>query len=575
MAENEPGIAGCNGPNSGSEAPKRGHLAQKDGLYSGAESKPSLSPALVAQYPALADTDSSALHHTEGQVTIAQPTKFDIASLVYCDPPTQKDFPPLALVSDSEQAAITGQHGQMSLAPEPGWPGTIWTASNYMSVGSMSSLSSCSTFSTLDASDLEAQGSLDALGPVVRPVLAQCSLDSLSSLVELFEARSSLDTFSDPASCLAPDLFLDPAISNGIFSFSDPIPNRPSTASSTHLPPQYIKCFGSPFDNSGSGEGKETGSPSKSKVNTEPLRHLVDKADSNLEPLKLEIDSHPETLSATITQQVYESCTKDLSLAKPIDSTPEPGKDLETSSPCTSAKRIKSPLSRCEEDTDWDESDSNYSDRSGVLTTLDYARKYQDDDFSSAQAPVKPLLTPAKQRLVDRIMQEFWIIFNQDYIGNVRSCTGFVSVSESGRASISDSTSNSSQDQNSPKFPRAGKRSREQGQEEDPDDGDPPGPKRLKKDVENLDKSTCKFACPYRKRNPRKYCVQGIWRPCALTPLESIARVKYEHLVENSIQVTANSGAGPICIDTIEYSNAGDAKRSLTTRRKLMSICRL
>jgi hypothetical protein len=34
-----------------------------------------------------------------------------------------------------------------------------------------------------------------------------------------------------------------------------------------------------------------------------------------------------------------------------------------------------------------------------------------------------------------------------------------------------------------------------------------------------------KYACPYRKRNPRKYCVQT-WRSCALTPLESIARVK-------------------------------------------------
>jgi hypothetical protein len=35
-----------------------------------------------------------------------------------------------------------------------------------------------------------------------------------------------------------------------------------------------------------------------------------------------------------------------------------------------------------------------------------------------------------------------------------------------------------------------------------------------------------KFACPYRKHNPRKYYVRD-WRPCALTPLDTVARVKY------------------------------------------------
>jgi hypothetical protein len=35
-----------------------------------------------------------------------------------------------------------------------------------------------------------------------------------------------------------------------------------------------------------------------------------------------------------------------------------------------------------------------------------------------------------------------------------------------------------------------------------------------------------KFACPYRKHDPQKYCVQ-YWRSCALTPLETVARVKY------------------------------------------------
>lgn len=34
-----------------------------------------------------------------------------------------------------------------------------------------------------------------------------------------------------------------------------------------------------------------------------------------------------------------------------------------------------------------------------------------------------------------------------------------------------------------------------------------------------------KYACPYRKHNAQKYCVHN-WRSCALTPFETVARVK-------------------------------------------------
>jgi hypothetical protein len=403
------------------------------------------------------------------------------------------------------------------------------------------------------------------------PCISVCSNFSADSV-------ATCSTFSTIESFDLENQFLNTSCDTvGITSLSDQIPNRPSTASSPRLLLQDVKSFGPPYDNAGSGEGIAKDSLSPSKVDTELLPHLVDKVDSNLEPLKLEIYSRPENPSVITTQQVHGSCSEDVSLTERIDSTPSPGKNSTTLSPCTSTERLESPPSRCEEDTDWEESDSSYSDRSGVFAALDYARKYHDDDFSSA--PVKPLLTPAKQRLVDHLMQEFWILFDQDWMGNVRSCAGSESVSESGRASISDGTSNSRQEQSSssPSIQSAGKRSGEQGQEEDqdPDDRDPPGPKRLKKDVENLDKANCKFACPYRKSNPRKYCIQGIWRSCALTPLESIARVKYEHLFDMNIQCTTNSGAEPICTDTIAYSNAGDAKHSLTARTKLMSICRL
>lgn len=73
------------------------------------------------------------------------------------------------------------------------------------------------------------------------------------------------------------------------------------------------------------------------------------------------------------------------------------------------------------------------------------------------------------------------------------------------------------------------KRQRDDQDEQDRNDGEDKSPKRprtLLSPPQNQDDSS-KFACPYRKRDPRKYCVQH-WRSCALTPLETLARVKYE-----------------------------------------------
>ncbi|KAH6714386.1 hypothetical protein BKA61DRAFT_481996, partial [Leptodontidium sp. MPI-SDFR-AT-0119] len=73
---------------------------------------------------------------------------------------------------------------------------------------------------------------------------------------------------------------------------------------------------------------------------------------------------------------------------------------------------------------------------------------------------------------------------------------------------------------------RGTRRRDSQGSQND-NDGDERDPKRPRtllclplKEYDNK-----KFACPYRKHNPRKYCVQDS-RSCALTPFETVARVK-------------------------------------------------
>ena len=77
-----------------------------------------------------------------------------------------------------------------------------------------------------------------------------------------------------------------------------------------------------------------------------------------------------------------------------------------------------------------------------------------------------------------------------------------------------------------------GKR-RQRGDNEDDQEGtngdgrNPKRPRTLLSPPHNEDDNT-KFACPYRKRDPRKYCVRD-WRSCALTPLDTVARVKYDY----------------------------------------------
>jgi hypothetical protein len=72
-----------------------------------------------------------------------------------------------------------------------------------------------------------------------------------------------------------------------------------------------------------------------------------------------------------------------------------------------------------------------------------------------------------------------------------------------------------------------GPRKRDDGDDQEQNDGEEQSPKRprtLLTPPQNPE-DTAKFACPYRKRDPRKYCVQ-FWRSCALTPQDTVARVK-------------------------------------------------
>jgi hypothetical protein len=71
-----------------------------------------------------------------------------------------------------------------------------------------------------------------------------------------------------------------------------------------------------------------------------------------------------------------------------------------------------------EDETDWGEDEFNNSVQD--LDFSSFSSISQEDCFSQAQVKdtlTRPVFSPMKQALIDRIMKEFWIIFNQETEG--------------------------------------------------------------------------------------------------------------------------------------------------------------
>ncbi|KAE9363847.1 hypothetical protein N431DRAFT_356502 [Stipitochalara longipes BDJ] len=180
--------------------------------------------------------------------------------------------------------------------------------------------------------------------------------------------------------------------------------------------------------------------------------------------------------------------------------------------------------------------DLHFSDFSTISAECLLSQSQLDDSL------VRPVLSPMKQELVERMMKEFWAYFEQQttlkqhdrpqresYIGAADLCDGGDNAPRSGASNSFTATAKVLQNSTGSSL---GRRARDAGDDEDPNNdnkGNPKRPKKLLTSPQNEDDSP-KYACPYRKRNPRKYCLHAQrWRSCALTPRESVARVK-EHL---------------------------------------------
>jgi hypothetical protein len=133
-----------------------------------------------------------------------------------------------------------------------------------------------------------------------------------------------------------------------------------------------------------------------------------------------------------------------------------------------------------------------------------------------------PILDPARQAMVERVMEEFWVIFNQ------RGPSDGLNQ-ESRSSTIINQTQHAT---NSRTLQRKRKR---QGKEDDYEDSDSGSDERHQPPdkstplANGLNTSRSRFACPFRKRDPHRYSIYS-HRACALSHWPSIARVKYSTL---------------------------------------------
>lgn len=186
--------------------------------------------------------------------------------------------------------------------------------------------------------------------------------------------------------------------------------------------------------------------------------------------------------------------------------------------PSRKASMTDTASSGWDEETDWD-GESSF-DSSADQTCL-RASYFRDDKPGSSC--LRQQFSSAQSKLTERLMAEFWIVFDHRWQAQSR---------QRGQASTSSQSTQSqpaSDDIRSGSHPTVlipSKRIRVNNNENSDDEQNRPS-KRKGKERERIDSPELPpgYACPYRKYNPRKYSVQA-WRTCALTPHTSVPRVK-------------------------------------------------
>ena len=136
-------------------------------------------------------------------------------------------------------------------------------------------------------------------------------------------------------------------------------------------------------------------------------------------------------------------------------------------------------------------------------------------------------LSTTNQHIVSRLMQKFWAVSEQIW-GEVRQCAeGRSPVASTNEiSSQSSQNGNISQNSNTRHQKKRARETQEDQEDQQSSDGDGQNPKRKRiLHPDGSDGDRTKFACPYRKHDPQKYCARN-WRSCALSPWATVARLK-------------------------------------------------
>jgi hypothetical protein len=199
----------------------------------------------------------------------------------------------------------------------------------------------------------------------------------------------------------------------------------------------------------------------------------------------------------------------------------DPSAGFETDSTCSDG------------DADYEEDNISWDDPDAIAKVC---KQLQVTSAERARRIIDPIISPLKESLVERIMGDFWSLFNQEWSENIRKRT----VSPSTHSSVSSSSSKSLAEKSNKKHKRTTDDNGYSRQDEDENEGSK-RPRRASASVEDGEDSRLKFSCPYRKHNPRKYThCDRVWRTCALAPFSTVARVKYVSYSNRSLNLRLN-----------------------------------
>ncbi|KAL5314874.1 hypothetical protein ACEPPN_017524 [Leptodophora sp. 'Broadleaf-Isolate-01'] len=203
-----------------------------------------------------------------------------------------------------------------------------------------------------------------------------------------------------------------------------------------------------------------------------------------------------------------------------------------------------------------DMEDQELDSRGGFLG-FDSIAECQDGKLDRMrQDLLQSVLDPRRQALVEKIMDEFWQIWDSDWSSGIKQCAS-QSPSSTGDVQAPQSIACSSTG-----TARQQKRQRQDSNERDEnDENDDDFPRRPTKRTLLSGKlsSGKKFACPFRKYNPAKYSINE-YHTCALTGQDTISRLKRcwkTFANEGQLEAHATAPKEMICDSTLGQAPEG------------------